>query len=168
LRIQDLGAEIRAARLARGLTQARLAAEAGLSRKTLNLLENGRVGDLGVRKVLAVLEKLGVELRADSGHEQERRRKPDYVRMACTSASVSYRTVLTEEELIHALLTGRVPAGRQAHLRTLLDEAPPALLAGLAAEAARWTRPGKLERNLARLARAVGASRKIEEWLKTG
>lgn len=163
MRIQDLGAEIRAARLARGLTQARLAAEAGVSRKTLNLLENGRVGDLGVRKVLAVLEKLGVELRADV-----KPRKPDYVRMACTSASVSYRTVLTEEELIHALLTGNVPPGREAHIRTLLEEAPAALLAGLAAEAARWSRPGKLERNLTRLAREVEASRKVEEWLKTG
>ena len=168
MRIQDLGAEIRAARLARGLTQARLAAEAGVSRKTLNLLENGRAGDLGVRKVLAVLDKLGVQLRADSGQEHGRPRKPDYVRMASTSASVSYRTVLTEEELIHALLTGKVPPGREAHIRTLLEEAPRALLAGLAAEAARWTRPGKLERNLARLAREVEASRKVEEWLKSG
>ena len=160
-----MGAEIRAARLSRGLTQARLAAEAGVSRKTLNLLENGRVGDLGVRKVLALLEELGVELRADV---ERRPRRPDYVRMACTTASVSYRSALTEDELIHALLTGKVPPGRHAHLRTLLDEAPAALLAGLAAEAARWTKPGRLERNLARLAREVGASRRSERWLKIG
>jgi hypothetical protein len=118
-----------------------------------------------VRKVLAVLEKLGLEMRAEA---PGRPRRPDYLRMACTTASVSYRNVLTEEELINALLTGKVPPGRQAHIRTLLDEAPPALLAALATDAARWTRPGKLERNLARLAREVGASRRVDEWLKTG
>ena len=118
-----------------------------------------------MRKILAVLEKLGLSLRAET---QGVPRRPDYLRMACTTASVSYRNILTEEELIQALLTGKVPAGRQAHIRTLLDEAPLALLAGLAAGAVRWTRPGKLERNLARLAREVGASRRVDEWLKTG
>jgi hypothetical protein len=41
------------------------------------------------------------------------------------------------------------------------------LLSGLAAEAARWSKPGRLQSNLSRLAREVGASRKIEEWFKT-
>jgi transcriptional regulator with XRE-family HTH domain len=166
MRIQDLGGAIRKARLARGMTQARLAAEAGLSRKTLNLLENGLVGDLGIRKVLAVLQKLGIDLGIVEAEGQPRR--PDYVRMACTTASVSYRNALTEEELIRALLTGKVPPRREAHIRTLLDEAPLPLLSGLAAEAARWSKPGRLQRNLSRLAREVGATRGIEEWLKTG
>lgn len=165
MRIQELGSEIRKARLARGLTQADLAAEAGISRKTVNLLENGLVGDLGVRKVLTVLQELGLELRLEP---QAQPRKPDYLRMACTTASVSYRSALGEEELIRALLTGKVPRNRSAHLRTLLDEAPPRLLTGLASEASRWTSPGKLHRNLTRLAREVGASRNINEWLKTG
>lgn len=87
--------------------------------------------------------------------------------MACTTANVSYRSALTEEQLIRALLTGKVPLNRAAHIRTLLDEAPVALLTGLAMEAARWASPGKLQRNLSRLAREVGASRGIDEWLKT-
>lgn len=165
MRIQDLGGEIRRARAARGLTQARLATEVGLSRKTLNQLENGLVGDLGIRKVLLVLQKLGIALAIVEAEKQPRR--PDYVRMACTTASVSYRSALTEDELIRALLTGKVPARREAHIRTLLEEAPVPLLSGLAAEAARWSKPGKLQRNLSRLSREVGASRGIEGWLKT-
>lgn len=165
MRIQELGSEIRKARLARGLTQARLAADAGLSRQTLNLLENGLVRELGARKVLALLDKLGIELSIERG---ARPRRPDYVRMACTTANVSYKSALTEDELVRSLVTGKVPESRAAHIRTLLDEAPAALLNGLAAEAGRWIDPGKLERNLLRLARDAGASRKVGEWLKTG
>jgi transcriptional regulator with XRE-family HTH domain len=163
MRIQDLSNQIRRARLERGLTQAQLAASVGLSRETLNLLESGLIRELGIRKVLAVLEKLGLDLSLEQG---KRPRRPDYVRMACTTANVSFRSALTEDELIHALVTGKVPARRSAHIRTLLDEAPGALLNGLAREAARWTRPGKLEKNLARLADDVSESRRIEEWLK--
>jgi transcriptional regulator with XRE-family HTH domain len=165
VRIQDLAQEIRRARVSRGLTQARLAEEVGLSRETLSLLENGRVPDLGVRKVLAVLEKLGLDMTVEADHEPRRR---DYVRMACITASVSFKAALTEDELIHALVTGKVPAKRSPHLRTLLDEAPATLLNGLVAEAARWTKPGKLEKNLHRLAHDSGATRRIDEWLKIG
>jgi HTH-type transcriptional regulator/antitoxin HipB len=165
LRIEDLGGEIRKVRLARGLTQARLAAEVGLSRKTLNLLENGLVGDLGIRKVFAVLKKLGIDLAIVEPHTGSRR--PDYVRMACTTANVSYKSALTEDELVRALLTGKAPPRREPHIRTLLDEAPLPLLSGLAAEAGRWSTPGKLQSNLTRLAREVGASRGIEEWFRT-
>ena len=163
MRIQDIGAAIRKARLDRGWTQARLAREAGLSRETLNLLENGLAKDLGVRKVLALFARLGLDVAV-----QPRPGGPDYVRMASTAASVSYRSVLQEEELIRSLLTGKVPRGKEAHIRTLLDEAPSALLDGLAAEAARWSTRARLERNLLRLAEATGASRKVSEWLKTG
>jgi transcriptional regulator with XRE-family HTH domain len=165
MRLPELGHEIRKARLARQLTQAQLAAAVKISRPTLNLLEAGLVRDLGVRKVLRVLERLGLELTLNP---TARARRPNYVRMACTTASVSLRSMLTEDELIHALVTGKVPVRREAHFRILFDEAPAALLKGLVAEATRWTRPGRLERNLRRLANDAGASRGIDEWLTTG
>jgi hypothetical protein len=115
--------------------------------------------------VFAVLQKLGIDLAIVEARGQPRR--PDFVRMACTTANVSYKSALTEDELVRALLTGKVPPRREAHIRTLLDEAPLPLLSGLAAEAARWSKPGRLQSNLSRLAREVGASRKIEEWFKT-
>jgi transcriptional regulator with XRE-family HTH domain len=163
MRIQELGSEIRRARLAQGLTQAQLAASAGIARETLNLLENGLIRELGARKVFSILSKLGLEIEV---RHPVRPRRPDFVRMACTTANVSFKSALTEDELIHALVSGKVPAKRSVHLRALLDEAPAALLNGLAAEAARWISPGKLEKNLARLAQEVEASRKVGEWLK--
>lgn len=165
MRIQELGSEIRKARTARGLTQAQLAHATGLSRETLNLLESGLVRDLGIRKVLAVIDHLGLSVTLRQGMQPHR---PDYVSMACTSANVSFKTALTEDELIHALVTGKVPAKRAPHLRTLLDEAPVALLRALAEEAAGWTKPGKLERSLRKLASDLDVTRSIEGWLKTG
>lgn len=164
MRLQDIGREVRKARLARKLTQAGLARETGLSRETLNLLENGLVRDLGLRKVLNVLEHLGLEI---SIQTRVGAALPDYVRMACTSANVGFKSALTEDQLIHALVTGKVPAQRSAHLRALLDEAPETLLNGLAKEAGRWTKPGKLEKNLHTLVEALGVSRKAETWLTT-
>jgi hypothetical protein len=118
-----------------------------------------------MRKVLSVLDHLGLALNLQ--HESSSSRQPDYVQMACTTANVSFRSALTENELIHSLMTGKVPAKRAAHLRTLFAEAPEPLLQGLAREAARWTRPGKLERNIRKLARDLGVSRSIDGWLKT-
>ena len=164
MRIQEVGQEIRKARMARGMTQAELASAVGISRPTLNLLESGLIRDLGLRKVLAVLNCVGLELNWQQGG---RPRRPDYVRMACTSANVSFKSTLSEDELIRALITGRVPGGRSAHLRLLLDEAPTTLLRGLAEDAGRWTKPGKLQKNLARIAHDTGATRRIDEWLKT-
>lgn len=161
MRLQDLGREARKARLAKGLTQAALARETGLSRETLNLLESGLIRDLGIRKVIALLEYLGLEIALQP---RARLRRPDYVRMACTSANVGFKTTLTEDELIHALITGKVPAQRSAHLRTLFDEAPKTLINGLVSEASRWTKPGKLQINLHKLADSLGVSKKVEEW----
>ena len=162
MRLPDLGREIRNARRLKNLTQAELARETGLSRETLNLLESGLVRDLGLRKVLKVLDRLGLEMlvRARTGTAS-----PNYLRMACTSANVGFKNALTEDQLVYALVSGKVPAQRSAHLRTLFDEAPKALLNGLASEARLWTKPGKLEKNLGTLAQALDTSRKVEEWL---
>ena len=62
MRLREIGNRIRSERRRKGLTQARLAEEAGLSRATLNGLEKGTVRELGFRKLEAVLGILGLEL----------------------------------------------------------------------------------------------------------
>src|SRR2546426_4211987 len=62
MRLQEIGSAIRTARSAGGLTQAELADRAGLSRTTLNQLENGLFPDIGVKKVQNVLDLLGLDL----------------------------------------------------------------------------------------------------------
>ena len=60
--LKKIGNQVRDARKAQGLTQEALAAELGISRTTLSLLETGLVQDLGIRKVIRILERLGLEL----------------------------------------------------------------------------------------------------------
>ena len=152
MRLQELGYRIRRARQARGLTQARLAAQAGLSRTTLNQLENGLSRDLGVKKVQSILDYLGLELSLQEASSPSQ----NFVRMAITTVNISFKSLLTEDELVRALLTGKVPPSRRPHFRVLLDEAPPALVKGLISETARWTKPGRIEKNLAKIARDLG------------
>jgi transcriptional regulator with XRE-family HTH domain len=160
--IQELGKAIREERVARGLTQARLAIESGLSRNTLNRLENGLFPDLGVKKADAILKRLGMELGVNPA--AQKKRSPDFVSMACSSAGVSFRKALTAEELVHALLSGKAPSGRKAHFIVLLDEAPPVLLKGLIAQVGAWVKPGKVAKNLQKIARQVGVVGKNEAW----
>jgi hypothetical protein len=130
----------------------------------LNQLENGLSPELGVRKIQSLLDELSLTLSVEAPERGE----PDFIQMACTTANVSFKSALSEEELIRALLTGEVPSGRRAHLSALLDESSPALLVGLVREVGRWSRPGRVEKNLMKIADHVGASRRIDNWLKTG
>lgn len=153
MRLEQIGSEIKRFRQARHLTQAQLAAKAGITRTTLNQLENGAVGDLGVRKILAVLDQLGLELSAQPVADSRTR---DYLRIAATTASVSFKDPLTEQELLRAMLTGRIPAGRRPHLRMLLEEARPQIMKGLVLQLSQWTSSARLQKNLARIAVALG------------
>ncbi|MGZ8474538.1 MAG: helix-turn-helix domain-containing protein [Candidatus Deferrimicrobiaceae bacterium] len=62
MELTEIGSRIRSERRKKGLTQARLAEKAGLSRATLNGLEMGTVRELGFHKLEAILGILGLEL----------------------------------------------------------------------------------------------------------
>ena len=62
LSIGQIGQTVAAARSSAGLRQTDLAAKAGLSRATIDALENGRASDIGVSKLSRVLAILGLEL----------------------------------------------------------------------------------------------------------
>jgi len=59
--------------------------------------------------------------------------------MALSSAS---REKLTEGGLVRALLTGQIRPRRRPQFRALLDEAPVAMLKGMAKEVAKYVQPG--------------------------
>ena len=59
----SLGSEIAERRKALKLSQAALARKAGVSRATLEALENGRAGELGFAKLTKLLAALGLELK---------------------------------------------------------------------------------------------------------
>ena len=109
-----------------------------------------------------VLDLLGLDL---SVIRAPRKRAPDFIRMACTSGSVRYREPLTEDALVHALLSGKVPRNRRPHLRSLLEEAPETVLKGLVGQVGVWAKPGKVEKNFLKIAEALDASRRVNKWL---
>lgn len=162
MRLQELGQKVRRARLERGLTQEQLGRSVGLSRTTVSQLEAGLIRDLGFRKVSSLLEFLGSDLnillRAGTP-------RPDFVKMAAANASVSFRSQLTEDELIRILLTGRVPAGRRPHIRALLDEGPSELLSGLVNETRAWSNHARIPRNLEKIEKELKLTRRVREWM---
>ncbi len=58
----SIGEQIAAHRKRLKLTQTELSHRAGISRATLDALENGRAGELGFSKVAKLLAALGLEL----------------------------------------------------------------------------------------------------------
>jgi len=154
-----LGPVIRQARKAKSLTQAQLARRAGVARTTVNQLENGVFPDIGVKKLMAILDIVGQRLAVvPAGGE---RGEPDYLRMACTSASTSFRDALRPDELVHALLTGKVPANRGPHLRVILEELPAPVLEGVVRQVSAWSRREKVVEHLQRIAHALGTALRI-------
>jgi transcriptional regulator with XRE-family HTH domain len=58
----EIGMVFKAARRENRLTQAALARTLGMSRATLSALESGRCDEIGIRKLTALLESVGLEL----------------------------------------------------------------------------------------------------------
>ena len=60
--LTELGRQVARSRKAQKLSQTELAVATGLSRQTVSALERGDVSDLGIRKVLRLLEALDLTL----------------------------------------------------------------------------------------------------------
>jgi HTH-type transcriptional regulator / antitoxin HipB len=60
--LSELGRLVRAARKKAALSQGEVASRLGMSRATISAIENGTVGEIGIRKVLALLTLLGLEI----------------------------------------------------------------------------------------------------------
>lgn len=62
MNLLDIGMALRTARREHQLTQTTLARALGMSRATVSALESGRCDEIGVRKLAALLESVGLEL----------------------------------------------------------------------------------------------------------
>lgn len=134
----QIGGEIHNKRVQTGLLQEHLAKFAGLSRVTINQLENGTLKDLGFAKLKAVMDILGM----DVATVQPAGLKSALV-VAARSVSTSYRDVLTPDMLSHMLRSGDAPKRYQPHLMALLDETPLPVVVKAVAEAATPEAPAK-------------------------
>lgn len=62
----EIGTYIRKERKKRGMTQAQLAGLLGMGRTTISQIEHGAIQEIGVRKLIRILEILDLELRVRS------------------------------------------------------------------------------------------------------
>jgi transcriptional regulator with XRE-family HTH domain len=69
--INEIGQLLKTARRKAGVTQAELADPLGMSRATISSLESGRCEEIGVTKLAALLDLVGLELTV-----RERRARP--------------------------------------------------------------------------------------------
>lgn len=156
MNLADIGHLVQARREALGLSQARLALMGGLSRATINQLENGSLVDLGAAKLMALLNLLGMDLTAQSQAPRARA-----LALLSQTASVSYKTALLPEALARALVDGALPPALVPQVATLLDEAPlPLIVAGVQEVAERThTQPKTLWKHLTAWARELQSPR---------
>jgi HTH-type transcriptional regulator / antitoxin HipB len=64
--MQEIGALLRGARKAGGQSQEELAKPLGMSRATISAIENGTVGEIGVRKLMALCAALGLSIQVSA------------------------------------------------------------------------------------------------------
>ena len=157
----QLGARVRAARKARGLTQSAVAKRAGIARETLSQLESGVAKELGFAKVSRLLTALDLDIQ-----DRSSARATDYVALGAAAGSTGFRDILGGEELVCALLSGEPPARKSPHVRRLLEDSPPQLIAGLVAQVSQWAEPRKVRRGLNELARRLEVAPRAE-WTKS-
>ncbi len=154
---EELGPKIRLARTARKMTQAELAQSSGLSRTTINQIESGACPDIGVKKLLTVLEVLGLAL---SVVREPKAQSQDFLEMACISANVSYRGKLAKQELVRALVTGKVPKDKRPQLRVVFDELPSSVFDGLVRQVGAFSPAEKLSRNISAIAMDIHSQKR--------
>jgi transcriptional regulator with XRE-family HTH domain len=129
--LKELGTAVRQRRQEMGLSQHQLADLVELSRATVNELETGKLKDLSSNRI----ERLANELGFAVGLVGTRRAKgKSALEAAARVASVPYTTELPASMLFDSIKDGVVPPGHIPHLRTLLQEAPIAILADIAEE----------------------------------
>jgi len=152
--LTEIADQIREARLKKRLTQQELADRAGLSRSIVNQIERGTRTEIGMSRLSELLRILDLQI---SVVPLAKKDQPDFLRMACISASTSYRRRLTVAQLRRALLTGKIPPRREPHFRVILEELPRPVLEGVIATAGGRENTSRVRQNLASIARQIGS-----------
>jgi transcriptional regulator with XRE-family HTH domain len=147
--LAQIGNEVHVKRVQAGLLQEHVAKFAGLSRVTVNQLENGTLKDLGYAKLKAVLDVLSIDMAT-----MESPGVKSALAVAARSASTSYKDVLTPTMLSEMLRSGVAPDRFHPHLMAFLDETPLQVVVKAVTEAATPDAPAKkIMKNLSRWAK---------------
>lgn len=129
MNIAEIGQKVAQQRVALGISQERLAKLSDLSRSTIHHLEHGTLHEIGAAKLFKLLSLLDIRLKTENEVTQSH-----VLEMASRSASVSYKTTISPQELAEFLTTGEINSNKIAHITTLIDELPLPLIALLVKE----------------------------------
>lgn len=156
--LAQMGGSIKARRAELGLSQSLLAKLSGLTRQTINGLENGSLNDLGFNRLCQVMTVLGLTPGMPSVGPRSAKKA---LWMAASTANVSYKTQLTSADLAHTLATGNLPQQFIPQVAKLLEEAPVPLLVMAVEEAASQERvpPQLVWKNIAAIGERLGLVR---------
>jgi transcriptional regulator with XRE-family HTH domain len=130
----ELSTAVKTRRSEIGLSQTALARLAGLSRATVNQIENGSFKDLSLHRAARLLNTLGLSLTVSPAHPKRGNtgvRPASPLDIAARSASVSYRSVMRGSQLKAILSTGKIPTRLEPHMNVLLEEASVRMLASV-------------------------------------
>lgn len=155
MELVELGATIRSAREASGISQGQLARMAGISRATLNYAELGRSA-VGADALLRILSPLGLGIASQS---IQGRTREGAVHLLASSASVSFAEPIPASEVESALLTGEIDDRWLPHIAAMVDEASDSLLLRAIREVAtaHAVPPSTLWRHLRAIAHALAS-----------
>lgn len=127
----ELGQAVRMRRSDMGFTQINVAKLSGLSRTTVNQIENGTIEDLSIKRATRLVDALGLKMSVSTGQTIGASAKRTALQKASLIAGISYKKSLDSESLRHSLLGAEMPAEFQPHLRAVLEETPISLLAAV-------------------------------------
>jgi len=160
----ELSNAVRTRRTDMGLTQADVSRLSGLSRATINQLENGTIKDLSFTRTAALLNSLGLSVSISAPHRKERSGKSrPALEQAALSASVSYKSPLPVQILEEAVAHRQLQARYAPHLNAFLEDASVQLIADVVEEVHQRhsvDRP-TLWANMRSLAREFGSRRDL-------
>lgn len=148
MNLAELGSQIQAKRIQAGLSQNQLAKLSGLSRVTINKLENGKLTDLGYAKLKIILDLVGLHVNTHSAAGSS-----SALMIAARNINTSYKEVVTATQLTDMLRSGEAPERFHAHMMALLDETPLPIVVRAITEAATPQAPAqKIMKHLSRWA----------------
>ncbi|PKO62516.1 MAG: hypothetical protein CVU24_03745 [Betaproteobacteria bacterium HGW-Betaproteobacteria-18] len=164
--LQELSQAVRLRRTDMGLTQTVLAKLSGLSRATVNQVEQGSIKDLSLTRASRLLGALGLGMAVEPPRTRKQAaRAPaaSALSLAAQMANVSFRNGISAEQLQDVICHTSVPMHLMPQVYTFLEEAPVSLLARVVEELhsdcaiERW----QIWQNMRDLARSLKSSRAL-------
>lgn len=134
--LHAIGTAVLQRRTEMSLTQEALAQICGLPLSTVVAVEEHSIDNLSLAETQKLLEPIGLAMSALIASSKGHGRGPvrTALERAAATASTSYRTALSAQQLEAALQAGSAPTTIAPHLAALLDEAPMSLLAKVVEE----------------------------------